>query len=334
MNQPPVNPAVAARVSAPHPSSQAALRHFLDVDDVTREEFAEILALGRQRHPKIERRLEGLGVAAVFEKPSARTRNSTEIAVMELGGYPMYITDAEVGIDRRETAEDVARTLACYHAIICARVFHHDVLVRMAATAVAPVINLLSDVAHPLQAIADVLTIEAELGTVEDKTVTYVGDANNVTRSLAIAVGYCGGIMRVASPPGHQFSDLDVDYLRGLGGQIELFSRTSDAVEGADVIYTDTWVSMGQESEAAQRIRAFEGFQVNDLLLRRAPEAIFMHCLPAHRGEEVSADALDGPQSRIWPQAKNRLHAARAVLSWISTVNELHPASASATPQV
>jgi ornithine carbamoyltransferase len=294
------------------------LRHLLEIDDLSTDEFHEIIELGRTAPAELPRSLDGRGVACVFEKPSARTRNSTEMAVVQLGGHPVYITDAEVGIDTRESAEDVARTLACYHEVICARVFDHGVLERMARLDVVPIVNLLSDRAHPLQAIADVLTIIAEFGTVEDKVVTYVGDANNVARSLALAVGRSGGLTRIASPPGHQFDETDRDRLAAAGAPVEYFDRASDALVGSDVIYTDTWVSMGQESERDARLRAFEGFTVDEAMLRRAPGAIFMHCLPAHRGEEVTSAVMDGPASRIWVQAANRLDSVRAVLAWLS----------------
>ena len=299
------------------------MRHLLEIDDVTPTELERIVHLAEQ--PSADRSYEGLGVACLFEKPSARTRNSTEMAVVQLGGHPIYITGDEVGIDRRETAEDIARTLAAYHAAICARVYDHSVLDRMAALDVAPVVNLLSDQAHPLQAIADVLTIRAELGTVEGKIVTYVGDANNVTRSLALAVGALGGTTRVVAPPGYQFGDLDVDCLASAGVEVQFFDRIDDALGESDVLYTDTWISMGQEAERDERLRAFEGFMVDGAMMDRTvgPDgrrAIFMHCLPAHRGEEVSAEVLDGDDSRIWPQAANRLRSARGVLSWLREV--------------
>ena len=300
------------------------MRHYLDVDDLTTEEFLSVIALAEQSVADLGRPYEGLGVACVFEKPSARTRNSTEMAVVQLGGHPVYITDAEVGIDTRESAEDVARTLGCYHAGLCARVFDHSRLERMAATSALPVVNLLSDSSHPLQALADVLTIRTALGvdSLEGRVVTYVGDANNVTRSLAQAVGHLGGTMRVVAPPGYQFGDVDIDRLRAGGLTLELHDRPADGLPGSDVVYTDTWISMGDEGERDERLRAFEGFMVDEAMMTLAgSSAIFLHCLPAHRGEEVSAEVLDGPQSQIWLQAANRLDAIRAVLAWLTTVN-------------
>ncbi len=252
------------------------------------------------------------------------------MAVVALGGHPVYITDAEVGIDTRESAEDVARTLACYHSVICARVFDHAVLERMAALDLVPIVNLLSDRAHPLQAIADVLTMIADFGgsdetlPLDGRVVTYVGDANNVARSLALAVGYAGGSTRIASPPGHRFSVADLDRLDRAGIVLEQLDAAADAVPGSDVVYTDTWVSMGQEAERDTRLQDFEGFQVDDRLMALAPGAAFMHCLPAHRGEEVTDGVMDGPRSLIWPQAANRLNSVRAVLAW---------AMASSTPE-
>jgi ornithine carbamoyltransferase len=187
----------------------------------------------------------------------------------------------------------------------------------MAALDAAPIVNLLSDGAHPLQAITDVTTMEAELGSLEGQTVAWVGDSNNVTRSLALAVGMLGGRLRISSPPGHRFSDLDLDRLATAGADVSYVDRPPDAVRGAVAVNADTWVSMGQEGERTERLRAFEGMIVDEELMALAPEAIFLHCLPAHRGEEVTDGVLDGAQSRVWAQATNRLHAARAVLQWI-----------------
>ena len=302
------------------------MRHLLDIDDLSRVELAEIIAIGTTPVTEIPASLTGKGVACYFEKPSARTRNSTEMAVAQLGGHPVYIIDEEVKIDRRESAEDVTRTLACYHEVICARVFSHSLLERMVAVGVAPIVNMLSDEAHPLQAIADVLTIIDEFGVSSEpgaplagRVVSYIGDANNVARSLGLAVGMLGGEFRISSPSDYRFSPVDADRLASAGVDVVTGDRPSDIVKGSDVIYTDTWTSMGQEAEHEQRLRAFEGFQVTEAVVAEAGEkAIMMHCLPAHRGEEVSDEALDGPQSRIWPQAAHRLTSARSVLSWLT----------------
>ncbi len=299
------------------------MRHLLEIDDLTAAELREIVDIGKRPVDELNLVLERQGVACYFEKPSARTRNSTEMAVVQLGGYPMYITDAEIGIDTRETAEDVTRTLACYHRAICARVFDHGRLERMAALNIVPIINLLSDGAHPLQAIADVLTIEAEYGPISERTVAYVGDSNNVTRSLALAVGMLGGTMRIASPPGYQFDAVDRDRLAAAGVEPDYLDRPAEAVKGADVVYTDTWISMGQEDQTAQKLKDFEGFSVDEKLMAVNESAVFMHCLPAHRNEEATDAVLDGDQSRIWPQAANRLNSARAVLYWM--LGQGHP---------
>jgi ornithine carbamoyltransferase len=291
------------------------MRHLLEIDDLNAEELRAVV--GRATVPA-DPVLAGRGVGLVFEKPSTRTRHSTEMAVVQLGGHPVTVQGSEVGIDVRESAEDVARTLSCYHAAIGARVFEHDKVERLAAAGSVPVVNLLSDEAHPLQAIADVLTVEAEFGTVEGRTVTYVGDPNNVFQSLALAVGMLGGTVRLAAPASHPAPAVMLDRLGSAGVEVATFDRPEAAVEGADVVYTDVWVSMGQEAEATQRRKDFEGFTVDAALLdHAAADAVLLHCLPAHRGEEVSADAVDGPRSRVWVQAANRMHAARAALWWL-----------------
>ncbi len=296
------------------------MRHVLEIDDLRVGELERILDLARQPANEVPPLLAGQGVACYFAKPSARTRNSTEMAVVQLGGHPVYITADEVGIDRRESAEDVTRTLACYHRAICARVFEHELLERMAALDVVPVVNLLSDGGHPLQAIADVLTIESERGPVADQNIIYVGDANNVARSLVLAVGALGGKVTVVAPPDRRFNEVDTDRLSAAGAPFTYGDRP-EVVSGGDVVYTDTWVSMGQEGERDQLLRTFEGYRVDDAMMARNPDAVFLHCLPAHRNEEATDAVLDGSQSRIWAQAANRLPAVRAVLQWLLEVN-------------
>lgn len=297
-------------------------RHVLEVDDLTADELLAVLDLAGRSDPPPA--LAGLGVALVFEKPSNRTRNSTEMAVVQLGGHPVSLQAVEVGLDERETAEDVARTLGCYHRIVCARTFAHRTLERMAgalddAGTAVPVVNLLSNDAHPCQALADLLTIRQEFGAVEGRTVAWVGDANNVARSLALAVVRLGGRMRLAGPGRFTFDDATLDRIRAAGpGLLEVVDQPEGAVAGADAVATDVWTSMGQEDEAAARRRAFEGWTVTpDLLEHSAPGGILLHCLPAHRGEEVAADAIDGPRSRVWRQAANRMHAVRGLFLWL-----------------
>jgi ornithine carbamoyltransferase len=260
-------------------------------------------------------------MALLFEKPSARTRNSMEMAVVQLGGHPLTIRPDEVGLDVRESVEDVTRTLCCYHAAIGARVFEHSKLERMTQVSSVPVVNMLSDEAHPLQALADLLTIADEFGDISalgHRTIAYVGDGNNVARSLAIGAGMLGMTVHVATPVGYELSESDVARIIATGADLQTTNDPLAAVAGASVVYTDVWASMGQESEADQRRAAFAGFTVdNAMMANAAADAVFMHCLPAHRGEEVSSEVLEGPQSRVWPQAENRMHAARGALVWL-----------------
>ena len=292
------------------------MRHFLDVDDLEPSELARILNLATDPNPP--QVLAGKGAALLFEKPSARTRSATEMAVVQLGGHALYITGAEVGLDGRESVEDVTRTLACYNAVIGARVFAHSTVERMAAAGAVPIINLLSDHAHPTQAVADLLTVRAALGHLEGLVLAYVGDANNVARSLAYAAGLSGMAVRIASPEGYGFSESALRRLRGRGCEPVQVTNPVQAVRGAHVVYTDVWASMGQEQEADKRRQDFAGFTVNRALMAQAAsDALFLHCLPAHRGEEVEAAVIDGPQSRVWLQAANRMHAARGLLLWL-----------------
>ena len=292
------------------------MRHFLDVDDLEASELARILNLATDPNPP--QVLAGKGAALLFEKLSARTRSATEMAVVQLGGHPVYIGAAEVGLDERESVEDVTRTLACYNAVIGARVFAHSAVERMAAVGAVPIVNLLSDHAHPTQAVADLLTMRAALGHLEGLALAYVGDANNVARSLAYAAGLSGMAVRIASPDGYGFSESALRRMRGRGCEPVQVTDPEQAVRGAHVVYTDVWASMGQEQEAGKRREDFAGFTVNRALMARAaPDAVFLHCLPAHRGEEVEAAVIDGPRSRVWPQATNRMHAARGLLVWL-----------------
>ena len=295
----------------------SAVRHVLDVDDLSTAEIVEVL--NRARGSDRINTLEGRGVALYFQKPSARTRHSAELAVVQLSGHPVAFTDQEVGIDARESAEDLARTLACYHAIIGARVFDHGILERMAAVSPVPVVNLLSDRAHPLQALADLLTIREEFGSFEGRTVAYVGDANNVAGSLALCAARTGAAFRIACPDGYGFGEDHLARLRAAGAEVSSFEDPRAAVAGVDAVYTDVWTSMGQEAEAAQRRQDFAGFTVTpELMEAAAPHAVFLHCLPAHRGEEVAAEVIDGPRSRVWQQAANRLRAAKGLFRWLT----------------
>jgi ornithine carbamoyltransferase len=275
------------------------VKHLLSIRDLTAADLAWILAASEQPHPKV---LEGKGVALYFEKPSSRTRNSMEVAVAQLGGHPVYIQPSELGIGTRESIADVTHTLACYHAIIAARVFDHGLLEEMVRVNAAPVLNLLSATDHPLQALADLLTIKQLLGRIEGAKIAFIGEGNNVSRSLAEACALVGAEFTIASPPGY-----------GLEGSI---ADPEEAVEGADIIYTDVWVSMGGE-ENDERRTAFEPYQVDEALMALAPNARFLHCLPARRGEEVTAPVIEGPRSAVWRQAENRMHTARGAMLWM-----------------
>lgn len=297
------------------------MRHFLEIDDLSVDELHEVLR--RAALPKHDSKpLLGEGVALVFEKPSARTRNSMEMAVHQLGGHPVYIQGHEVGFDTRETVEDVTRTLAQYYEILCARVFSHSVVERMAAMDAKPVVNLLSDRAHPMQALADLLTLQNEFGEdLTGRTIAYVGDANNVTRSLALAAGRAGMNVRVGHPEGYGFDDADLEVLRGAAIDFELTSDPVQAVKGVDAVYADVWTSMGQEEESERRLRDFAGWTIDtDLMGEAGDDAIFLHCLPAHEGEECTREVLEAANSRVWPQAQNRMHAARGLLGFLHEV--------------
>jgi ornithine carbamoyltransferase len=290
----------------------------LELDDLDAARVEQILdraVAWKERPADGPRVLAGSGVAALFQKPSARTRTSVEMAVHTLGGHPIYIREEEVSIDTRESAEDVARTLASYVHVIAARVFAHSTLERMAAAVDVPVVNLLSDAAHPVQALADVLTLREQFGKVEGCRVAYVGDGNNVTASLAFAAALTGMELVVASPAGYELDPGVVDRARNLGAALDLVSEPYEAVRGADAVYTDTWTSMGQEAEREERRRAFGGWTVDDALMTAAaPGAVFLHCLPAHRGEEVTDAVIDSSRSLVWQQAENRMHSVRALL--------------------
>jgi ornithine carbamoyltransferase len=290
----------------------------LEVDDLDPARLATILdrAVAWKAEPAdVPAVLSGSGVAALFEKPSARTRLSVEMAVWTLGGHPIYVRGEEVGLDTRESVEDVARTMAGMCAVIAARVFDHRVLERMHAVVDVPIVNLLSDTAHPCQALADLLTLREHFGRLEGLRVAYVGDGNNVAASLAYGAALCGVELVVASPDGYELDTDVVAGARNLGGTIDVTADPYDAVRGADAVYTDVWTSMGQESERAQRQHAFVGFTVDEALMKGASDAaVFLHCLPAHRGEEVESEVIDGPRSLVWAQAANRMHALRALL--------------------
>jgi ornithine carbamoyltransferase len=294
----------------------------LEVTDCSPDETRLILEIAARPIADLGRPLDGQGVALIFEKPSNRTRQSMEMAVVQLGGHPVYTRGEEVGFDTREPVEDVARILAGYHAVIAARVFSHEVVERLATSSDVPVVNMLSDRSHPLQAFADALTMQQALGDLAGKTVAYVGDYNNVSRSLAEICAVLGMHIRFACPAGFGADEVELERVQLLGAaSVEQATRPAEAVAGAHAVHTDTWVSMGQESDKEARRRAFEGFTVDAEMMAVAdPSAVFMHCLPAYRGFEVTADVIDGPQSVVYQQGHNRLHSARAVLAFLMGV--------------
>ncbi len=301
-------------------------RHVLDVEDLGREGIAEVLALAHRDPGGLAPVLSGCGVALLFEKPSNRTRNSSEMAVVGLGGHPVYIQGHEVGMETRESVADVARTLACYHSVVCARVRDHRSLIGMAGAldesgVGVPVINLLSDLAHPCQALADLVTLGEVFGSLEHCALAYVGDANNVWRSLAAAASLIGMPTRIASPPGFGPLAADLELVRSFGGEITVTHDPYEAVRDANAIYTDVWTSMGDEEEVEHRRASFLGFTVDERLIAHAARhAVVLHCLPAHRGEEITASVVDGPRSVVWRQAGNRLAAMRGLLAWVMGV--------------
>jgi ornithine carbamoyltransferase len=259
-------------------------------------------------------------LAMVFQKPSLRTRVSFDMGMRQLGGDALYLSPAEIGLGKRESIADVARVLAGYVDIIMARVFDHNHIEELSKWSEVPVINGLSDYNHPCQAMADALTIQENFGNLKGLNVTYVGDGNNVAVSLMHVCAKLGANFSIANPEGYGLSDSALDLGRKLASEnkstIRLFTDPYDAVADAQVIYTDTWTSMGQEEEAAKRQIVFPPYQVNSRLLSEAnPDVIVMHCLPAHRGEEITDEVADGPHSRLFPQAHNRLHAQKAILA-------------------
>lgn len=302
-------------------STTSPPRHLLEIPNLAVDELRCILDLAQR--PDLPRALAGQGAALIFEKPSNRTRHSMEMAVVQLGGHPIYTRGEEVGLDVREPAEDIARVMAGYHALLCARVFRHDVVARLAAASPVPVVNMLSDRAHPLQALADVLTMQQQVGSLAGVRVAYIGDFNNVARSLAEACVMLGADVSLGCPDGYGASTDEIRRISALGdGRMSLTTDPYEAVRGAIAVHTDTWTSMGQEAEESQRLAAFGNYTVDAALMAEAaPDACFYHCLPAYRGEEVTAEVIDGSASRVIVQAHNRMHSARGALAFLLGVH-------------
>ncbi|HXH21195.1 MAG TPA: ornithine carbamoyltransferase [Dehalococcoidia bacterium] len=298
-------------------------RDLLSISDLNPDELAHVLqtalSFKRDGTPRL---LAGRTVAMLFEKPSLRTRVSFEVGMMQLGGSAIYLSQAEVGLGQREPVHDIARVLSRYVSAIIVRTYSHQGLVDLAAAADVPVVNALSDDEHPCQALADLLTIREKKGRLEGIRVAFVGDGNNVSASLALACGLAGMSFAIASPAGYELPAAVVDtarlWAKKTGGEVRTVVAPEDAVRDADVVYTDVWTSMGQESTRKQRLEAFTGYQVDKELMGLAKrDAVFMHDLPAHRGEEVADDVIEGPQSVVFDQAENRLHAQKALLALI-----------------
>ena len=297
--------------------------NLLDIPDLGPDGVRAVLDLSTRPIKKLGRPLDGQGVALIFEKPSNRTRQSMEVAVVQLGGHPVYTRGEEVGFDVREPVEDVARIMAGYHGLIAARVFRHEVCVRLAEASSVPVVNMLSDHSHPLQGLADALTMLQEFGSLKNRTVAWVGDYNNVARSLGEVCAYLGAHLRFGCPDGYSIGDDEAQRFLHMGAaSVESSSDPTIAVRGADAVHTDTWVSMGQESEKAERLAIFGSYTVTESMMASADSgAIFMHCLPAYRGYEVEASVIDGPRSRVVQQGHNRLHSARGALAYVMGVS-------------
>jgi len=293
-------------------------RDFLSLQDFTPPELEALLhlALPVKAQPASYRAaLEGKSLAMLFEKPSLRTRATFEVGMGQLGGCALYLGPQEIGLGTRESVPDVARNLSRWVDVIMARVFSHQTVTGLAEHATVPVINGLSDLEHPCQALGDYLTLLEHKGKLAGVTLAWVGDGNNVCHSLIAGAARLGVRMRVATPPGYEPDAAVVAAAERAGGQVQLTYDPAEAVQGADAVYTDVWASMGQEEEAEARRQVFRPFQVNGELMRRAgPQALFMHCLPAHRGEEVTDEVIDAPTSVVYDQAENRLHSQKAIL--------------------
>jgi ornithine carbamoyltransferase len=296
-------------------------RDFVSITDLSPEELDRLLTIAMGLKDRAQQTaLAGKTLALVFEKPSLRTRVSFHVAMRHLGGDCIYLSPPEVGLGERETPADVARVLSRYVDCIAARTFRNGTVEEIARFASVPVINALSDDEHPCQALADLLTVREKKGRLNGVTLAFIGDGNNVANSLSLGAAMSGMHFRIASPDGYELPDEVAaraeEAARPAGGSVERLHEPEKAVAGADVVYTDVWASMGQEREATERKEYFAGYRVDSRLMSGAkPDAIFMHDLPAHRGEEVTDEVIDGPQSVVFDQAENRLHAQKALLA-------------------
>ncbi len=303
------------------------MRHFISVADLTPEEIQNILDRSLEWKKEFKEKgenepiLKGKTLGMLFQKPSLRTRVSFELAMVQLGGYAFYLSPNEVKLGQRESVADVARVLSGYVDVIMARVFAHRHILELAKFSSAPVINGLSDFNHPCQAIADFFTIQENKGALKGLKLAFVGDGNNVATSLLFTATKLGTDFAIATPEGYELDPAVVrlaqEFARESGSKIVETHDPYEAVDGADVIYTDVWTSMGQEEETEKRLRVFPPYQVNQKLVEAAKEdVIVMHCLPAHRGQEITDEVADGPHSVLFTQAENRMHAQKGILAW------------------
>ena len=301
----------------------ATCRHFLSIADLTSEEVHAVLdAASAIRSGELRPDVAGRSLVLLLEKPSLRTRVSFELGMRKMGGHSLSMLPQEVGLGGREPPEDVARVFSRYADVIAARVNSHQTLIELANAADVPVINALSDIEHPCQILADLQAIQEHFGTLEGLTIAFIGDGNNVAASLALGCALVGAKFRIASPVGYELPADIVAQATRLAGQTghapQLLLKPEDAVDGADVVYTDVWASMGQEAEREQRARDFRGYQVSPNLMELAdPKSVFMHDLPAHEGEEISEGMLTHPQSIVFNQAENRMHAQAALIAML-----------------
>ncbi|RKD93776.1 ornithine carbamoyltransferase [Halopiger aswanensis] len=297
-------------------------RHFLEIDDVSEDELLAILERAeeykRAQHEGEEHEdLDGQTLGMIFQKPSTRTRVSFETGMTQLGGHAVFLGEDDIQLGRGEPLKDTSRTLSRYVDAVMARVFKHENIEVFAEYADVPVVNGLTDDAHPCQTLADLLTIREQEGGFEDVSAAWIGDGNNVAQSFVLGCALTDIDLTVATPEGYGIDDDVIERARELGGDPTITHDPDEAAAGADVIYTDVWISMGQEDERDVRMQAFEGFQVCAELLEQAPDASVMHCLPAHRGEEITDDVIESDRSVVFDQAENRLHAQKALLSWL-----------------
>jgi ornithine carbamoyltransferase len=296
------------------------VNHFLSIRDLDRSDVPRLFTLIADLKAKQKARdrvipLAGRTMALIFEKPSLRTRVTFEVAMTQLGGAAVYLAASEIGMGTRESVPDVARNRSRWVDVVTARVFAHHTLDQLAEHATVPVINGLSDLEHPCQAVADFFTLWERGLDLPRLRLAWVGDGNNVCHSILLLASLCGTASVVATPPGFEPREDVLEACRALGGRVTLTPDPREAIDGADVIYTDTWISMGQEADREQRLEAFQRYQLNETLLGFAPpRALVMHCLPAHRGEEITDAVLDGPRSVIFDQAENRLHAQKGIV--------------------